>query len=116
VTNLDLVAFLLEAGAYPNAQDHTGETPLMFSLNLAPGAAKFLLNWWPTTDVNILYRSRESSFLVRVRSSITTFSYTILFPDNPLKVQHQFLLQQWRVIEEMLVERGAHDTGIAALL
>jgi hypothetical protein len=27
-------------------------------------------------------------------------------------VQNQFLLQQWREIEEMLVERGAADTGM----
>jgi hypothetical protein len=116
VTNLDLVEFLLEAGANPNAQDNTGEAPLMFSLNHVPGAAKFLVNW-STTDVNVLFRSGESSFLIRVRSTITTFSCTILLSGcNPLKVQHQFLLQQWRDIEEMLVEMGAHHTGIAPLL
>jgi hypothetical protein len=71
----------------------------------APGAAKFLLNW-PTTDVNIASRS-GTSFLVRVRSTITAFSDTVALPDNPDRVQHQFLLRQWREIEEMLVERGA---------
>jgi hypothetical protein len=40
------------------------------------------------------------------------FSDQIARPDNTEKVQHQFLLQQWREIEEMLVERGAVDTGI----
>jgi hypothetical protein len=29
--------------------------------------------------------------------------------------QYQFLLQQWREIEEMLVEREAVDTGITAV-
>jgi hypothetical protein len=40
------------------------------------------------------------------------FSDEIARPDNPEQVQHHFLLQQWRDIEGMLVERGAHDTGI----
>jgi hypothetical protein len=36
--------------------------------------------------------------------------------DNPTNsVQDQFMLQQWRGIEEMLVEWGAADTGIAIL-
>jgi hypothetical protein len=87
----------------------------MFTLNLAPGAAKFLLNW-PTTDVNIRYPSGESSFLVRVRSPIASFIDAIAFPDHPEKVEHQFLLKQWREIEEMLVEKGAHDIGVTAHL
>jgi hypothetical protein len=99
VTNLYFVEYLLEVGADPNAQDHLGLTPLMFSGSLAPSAAKFLLNW-PTTHVNITNRSGQS-FLDIVRSIITTFS------DYTEKVQDQFLLQQWRGVEEMLVERGA---------
>jgi hypothetical protein len=44
------------------------------------------------------------------------FSDEIARPANPAgRVQHQFWLQQWREIEEMLVERGAHDTRITAL-
>jgi hypothetical protein len=35
--------------------------------------------------------------------------------DNPDQVRHEFLLQQWREIEEMLVERGATDTGVTTL-
>jgi hypothetical protein len=108
VTNLDFVELLLKKGADPNTQDRLGVTPLMFTLKVAPGAAKALLNW-PTTEVNILSRSGES-FLVEVRSAITSLSQAITFPDNPEKVQHQFQLQQWREIEEMLVERGAADT------
>jgi hypothetical protein len=34
-------------------------------------------------------------------------------PNFPGRVQDQFLLQQWRKIEDMLVERGAVDTGNA---
>jgi hypothetical protein len=95
VTNLDFIELLLKAGADPNAQDHLEITPLMCTTTGAPGAAKFLLNW-PTTDVNITSRSGES-FLSDVRSTI--------LPDNPDKVQHQFLLQQWHEIEGMLVGR-----------
>jgi ankyrin repeat protein len=113
VTNLDFVELPLEAGANPNAQDHLGQTPLMCTNKFAPGAAKFLLNW-PTTDVNIITRS-GASFLAAVRETITTFSYEISIPGNPDKVQDQFLRRQWRNIEEMLVEKGAADTGIATL-
>jgi hypothetical protein len=85
----------------------------MCTTKLASGAAKFLLNW-PTTDVNITTRS-GASFLARVRNAVKHFSNSGARPANPDQVQHHFLLQQWREIEEMLVERGAHDTGITAL-
>jgi hypothetical protein len=114
VTNLDFIELLLERGADPNAQDHSGNTPLMYTTPDAPGAAKFLLNW-PTTDVNITMRSGVS-FLARVRYTMTIFSDAIARPDNPDQVQDQFLLEQWREVEEMLVEKGAHDTGVTALL
>jgi hypothetical protein len=111
VTNLDFVELLLEAGADLNAQrNHMELTPLGHTTPDAPGAAKFLLNW-PTTDANITTGSGEF-FLTTVRSLITAYSEVITFPDNPKKVQQQFLLQQWREIEEMLVERGAHEIDI----
>jgi hypothetical protein len=43
------------------------------------------------------------------------FSDLISLPDNPDRVKDQFVLLQWREVEEMLVERGGHDTGIADL-
>jgi hypothetical protein len=116
VTSLDFIEFLLEQGADPNAQEHIGLTPLMFSTTCEPGAArspsaaKFLLKS-PSTDVNITQRS-GASFLFRVRGAVKYFSDQIAFPDNPEQVQDKFLLQQWIEIEEMLVERGARDTGI----
>jgi hypothetical protein len=99
VTNLDFVELLLKEGADPNAQDCEGLTPLMFATMNAPGAAKFLLSW-PTTDVNITTGSGES-ILTRVRTALTLMS---CLPDE---IQYQFLLQQWRDIEVMLVEKGA---------
>jgi hypothetical protein len=112
VTNLDFVEHLLEAGADPNARDHTGLIPLMYTMPNAPGAAKFLLNL-PTTDANITARS-GATFLATVRSTIITTLNRIARPDNTEKVQEEFLLRQWREIEEMLVERGAADSGIAS--
>ena len=82
----------------------------MYTTPFAPGAAKFLLNL-PTTDANITDRS-GASFLDRVRLTITTLSDKV---DNPCQIENQFLLQQWRVIEKLLVERGAHGTGITAI-
>jgi hypothetical protein len=79
----------------------------------APGAAKFLLEW-ATTDVNIT-ASSGASFLTRVREAVEYFSDQVELPDNPDRVKDQFVLQQWCEIEEMLVERGVHDTGITDL-
>jgi hypothetical protein len=113
VTNLDFVELLLAEGADPNVRDQRGLTPLMLTVPLAPGAAKFLLSW-PTTDANITARS-GASFLAKVREAITEISNKDASPcNNTDKVVHQLLLRQWREIEGMLVERGAHDTGITA--
>jgi hypothetical protein len=112
VTNLDFVQLLLKEGADPNVQDHLGMTPLMYTTPFAPGAAKFLLNW-PAMDVNVTTRSGES-FLTIVRLTLAAYSEQSAPPDIPDQVQDQFLLQQWCAIQEMLVERGAHDTGITA--
>jgi hypothetical protein len=78
VTNLDFVELLLKAGADPNAPDHEGRTPLMRTTPVAPGAAKFLLNW-PATDVNFTDRSGES-FLTMVRLTVKYFSAQIALP------------------------------------
>jgi hypothetical protein len=104
VTNLDFIELLLVEGANPNAPARSGVTPLMGTPAFAPGAAKFLLNW-PTTDFNISTRAGEC-YLVTVRYLITSLCDQIAFPDNPDQLEQQFLLQQWREIEEMLVERG----------
>jgi hypothetical protein len=89
-------------------------TPLMDTTPNAPGAAKFLLNW-PSTDVNITTRS-GGCFLARVQDAITANSEKVARPRNPDRVQHQFLLRQWSEIEEMLVERAAHDTMVTTIL
>jgi hypothetical protein len=109
-TNLDFIELLLKKGADPNAQDHKGMTPLMHTNMFAPGSAKFLLEW-AATDVNIT-TSSGVSFLAKVRSTTALFSQLVAIPDDPDWVKNQFLLHQWREIEEMLVEMGADDTGI----
>jgi ankyrin repeat protein len=43
-TNLDFIELLLKEGAHSNSQDYMGRTPLMFTIQLAPGAAKFMPN------------------------------------------------------------------------
>jgi hypothetical protein len=111
VTNLDFIELLLEEGSDPNAQHHLGITPMMTTTKLAPSAAKFMVNW-PTTDVHIIPLDGES-FLVKVRSAVRALSFTTTFSSlNPDQVQHLFLLQQWRDVEETLVGRIARDAGI----
>jgi hypothetical protein len=105
VTNLNFAELLLKEGADPNIQDYSGKTPLICTIAYAPGAAKFLLKW-PTTDVNIIDRSGPS-FLTSVRSTIKDLSSLIARPDNADQIGLQFLLQQWRGIENMVVERGS---------
>jgi hypothetical protein len=112
VTNLDFIELLLVEGVDPNCQDRTGCTALVFTTPNCPSAAKFLLNW-PATDANIIAHC-GASFLAGVRKAVEYFAYMIARPNNPDRLQHQFLLQQWQDIEEMLVERGALDTGIPA--
>jgi hypothetical protein len=109
-TNLDFIQLLLDNGADPNAQDHLGQTPLMHTLRMAPGAATFLLERH-TTDVNVT-TSSGVSFHGWVRDTVKYFSDQVALTDNPHQVEDQFVLQQWRQIEEMLVKRGANDTGI----
>jgi hypothetical protein len=104
VTNLDLVELLLVEGADPNAQDSSGKTPLMCTVEFSPGAANFLLNWPTTTDVNITMRSGPS-FLDAVKKILKVFSAKVAMPGNPALIKDQFLLQQWREIKEMLDER-----------
>jgi hypothetical protein len=113
VTNLDFIQLLLKEGADPNAQDHSGTTPLMCTIPDAPGAAEFLLHSY-TTDANSTTQS-GASFLAGVRKAVETLSDVVALPENPDKFQDQFLLRQWRNIEEMLVKRGATDTGITTL-
>jgi hypothetical protein len=105
------VELLLQEGADPNAQDDFGRTPLMYTTPDAPGTAKFLLNW-PTADANVTSQS-GASFLARVRSLNSDLSdQIVLIHDDPDRAQRQFVIQQWRDIVELLVERGSADTSI----
>jgi hypothetical protein len=104
VTNLDLIELLLVKGADPNARDKLGVTPLMYTTSFAPGAARFVLNW-PTTDLNIINQAGER-FLASVKDTVQYLSNQSL--DHPDHIQQQLMLQQWREVERMLVEKGAH--------
>jgi hypothetical protein len=112
VTNLDFIELLLaEKGADPNAQDHFGENTVdvhhpvcsrcsQISTELAYHGRQYYRAIWRVLPLG------------RVRLTITTLSDKVALPDNPCQIQDQFQIQQWRDIEEMLVERGAAGTGI----
>jgi hypothetical protein len=111
VTNLDFIQLLLEKGASLNVQDRQGKTPVMSTIPMAPGAAKFLLDWStpPTTNVDVhIINGAGLTLLDMVHSTIEEFSYKAALPDCPARARNAFLLQQWREIEKMLVERGSH--------
>jgi hypothetical protein len=110
VTNLDFIQLLLEKGANPNAHISPGTTPIVAVLPMAPGAAKFLLEWSTlpdTTDIRIHIIDPDGvTFLDLVHYCVEDFFDQD--DDNPeQRVKHAFLLQQWREIETMLVERGS---------
>jgi hypothetical protein len=106
-TNLDFIQFLLDNGADPNLKDDFGRTPLMRTITMAPGAAKFLLEW-PTTDANITTRS-GTSFLALVRGTMMKYAEAKAASNGDYagKVAYPFVLHQWREVEGMLVKRGA---------
>jgi hypothetical protein len=88
----------------------TGGTPLMYTIR-CPGAAKFLLNW-PTTDA--IYHSIWSVLPGHCSLDYYRLFCPTIIPSDSLKAGETNLIQRWREIEEMLVERGAVDTGITA--
>jgi hypothetical protein len=110
VTNLEFIYLLLQHGADPNALDHQGQTPLTRTIPSAPSAAKVLIEW-PTTNVNIVNHV-GSSMLAFVRELILNYAEIVDNRENPHEAQDAFLLEQWREVEKMLVEKGASDTSI----
>jgi hypothetical protein len=106
VTNLEFINFLLQNGANPNARNHKGATPLMWTTEWAPSAAKILIEW-PATDVNIVDR-KGFSMLTFVRQVLENISGATNRPGNACrKAEDRFRLQQWLDVEQMLVEKGA---------
>jgi hypothetical protein len=79
VINLEFIELLLQRGADPNANDSTGETPLMYTADWAPGTAKVLIEW-PATDVNIVACQSGMTIFICVRMAEERFSGTI---DDP---------------------------------
>jgi hypothetical protein len=104
VTNLGFIYLLLENGANPNSRNQLGETPLMCAIKWAPGAAKVLIGW-PMTNVNIVDESGRT-VLDLVRMVIEELSDEVNSLENPRRAEDQFVLQQWREVEEMLMEKG----------
>jgi ankyrin repeat protein len=107
---LDFIQLLLDHGANPNAKDSEGETPLHWTMGNAPGATKFLLTYSGKTDPDILTKDGQS-FLAMVRSSIAECTYKARLPHNPHSEKQLFQVKQWEEVEELLVERGALDSG-----
>jgi hypothetical protein len=106
VTNLEFIYLLLQHGADPNAMDHEGQTPLARTIQWAPSAAKVLIEW-PTTNVNIVNQSGVSMLTI-VHILISEIAVKVdISHENSRRAQDVFLLEQWREVEKMLVEKGA---------
>jgi hypothetical protein len=92
----------------PNAKNHSGATPLLWTSDWAPGATKVLIEW-QATDVNIVSQSGKSILAFVCTAKMRLSGMT----DNPTSerprraVEDQFLLQQWLEVEEMPMERVA---------
>ena len=118
VTSLGFIYLLLQNGANPNSRNYLGLTPLMCSIIWAPGAAKVLIEW-PTTNFDIGDRESGRYVLALVRMVIKELSGAVDSLENPHSLENprrakdQFVLQQWREVEEMLLEKGASDTRTA---
>ena len=108
---LDFIQLLLEKGANPNVQNIDGITPVMSAFPMAPGAATFLLERPTSPDIDIHMINRAGvTLLDMVHSAIgwVPDPAAASDPDDPdRQVKYAFLLQQWREIEKMLVERGS---------
>jgi hypothetical protein len=132
VTNFAFIQLLLENGADPNAQNEYGATPLPRTIYHSPAAAELFLEC-QSTDVNVttgkgcsflamvrfknvsVTTKKGYSFLAMIRLNIKSFLDVIVrFPnsDHPEVVKARFVLQQWCEIQEILVEKGAVDTGV----
>jgi hypothetical protein len=57
-------------------------------------------------DLHITNRAGVT-FFDMVHSAIDDLSDKVALPECPDRAKHAFLLQQWREIEQMLVERGS---------
>jgi hypothetical protein len=109
-TNLDFIQLLLDHGANPNAKDSEGDTPLHYTMCIAPGAAKFLLTYSDKTDPDILSHDGRS-FLANVRIIIAEGTSKARLPHNPDSEIILFVVKQWKEVEKLLVGRGALDSG-----
>jgi hypothetical protein len=109
-TNLDYIQLLLDHGANPNAKDSAGQTPLHCTVPGAPGAAKFLLTYSDKTDPDILTNDGRS-FLFMVRYAIAECTSEARLPRNPHSEILFFQMKQLQEVENLLVERGALDSG-----
>lgn len=125
-TNLDLIKLFLDNGADPNQVDDSGETPLMWTLEKSPSAARILLtypyenNIAPAIDVNIR-TSQGSTYLGGLIYNIqcgALRTFKICFrPEFEPDVEwthllpYQYYLQQLEELKVLAVERGA--TGAA---
>jgi hypothetical protein len=109
VTNLDFIQLqlLLEKGANPNAQDINGITPVMTAIPMAPGAAKFLLEWSTpsTTDIDIHITNRAGMTLLNMSHSILGYFLNDSLLENPDLEVTNFMLQQWCDIHKLVVEK-----------
>ena len=120
-TNLELIQLLLDKGADPNAPNMFGETPLMYTLAFAPGAAKFLLEYAADKlDLNrVAYSNSDNvagkSILAQVRGVILQLSISYSGFESkektPSNVEEHaktgYLIGQLKELEELLVARGA---------
>lgn len=109
VTNFKLIRLLLDNGADPNIPNSIGETPLMYTIPHAMGAAKLLLQHKGLVDIDVNMKLDDgSTFLGAVRHDMRTFQFFLSIRDSD---EDLLRLKQLREVEELLIAKGAIDGG-----
>eukprot|EP00545_Synedropsis_sp_CCMP1620_P003144 CAMPEP_0119006428 /NCGR_PEP_ID=MMETSP1176-20130426/2286_1 /TAXON_ID=265551 /ORGANISM="Synedropsis recta cf, Strain CCMP1620" /LENGTH=264 /DNA_ID=CAMNT_0006958337 /DNA_START=134 /DNA_END=928 /DNA_ORIENTATION=- len=110
-TNLDFIKLLLDNGADPNAQSTLGETPLMYTMNAAPGACKFVVEYKGKgqikPDLNIRNKKGET-ILSKVKKGIDGMvQFNLLIAPKDRMAATKLLVQQLEELQGILLERNA---------
>ena len=125
VNNIDLVQLFLDSGSNPNQQNLFGETPLMYTMKMAMPVAKLLLTYDSKVPIDVNVRTVNGSTFLgglndcieQVQRQRNRAAVGIFDPGDEKGwtnvAQYDYLLQQTKEVQQLLIERNAIDGGWA---